>query len=405
VRSTLRLSTALALLVFALPSLKAADTASAANEREYPASIPDLKAALQKAGAYNGARLPTLEGFIQTERVQLDHYQQPYYEFKVELVPAGGGKTLVRVKANVSAWYSDPDGKHQGYRVLRSNGRLEDDLLDRLGNYLAQNKPTLVAPPGSPEEQIAAARAQRLEGERNLADLEHKLEALNTATQPTTGKFIAVAKPNIPVFDHPAASAAVLLKAQPEDEFEILENRGTWIRVKLDGARSGWVKSSQIQLNVPVSSDFSVAQDKVVALPADFTIVRESTYTFSGDWIRLKGKPSLFVWAQPALHIPNNTGESKLRFVQAIFTERYREATHSSDNSVQGIVVIFLDHRGGVAAASLDDIGSWLDGTLTRSAFLRKCSLDPPAEFAQLPKRTSQPTKTHSRASFKRPSE
>jgi len=199
VRSILRLSTALALLVFALPSLKGSDTASAAKEREYPASTPDLKAALQKVGAYSGARLPTLEGFIQTERVQLDHYQQPYYEFKVELVPAGGGKTLVRVKANVSAWYSDPDGKNQGYRVLQSNGRLENDLLDRLGNYLAQAKPTLVAPPGSSEEQIAAARAQRLEAERNLADLEHKLEVLNTATQPTTDKFIAVAKPNIPI--------------------------------------------------------------------------------------------------------------------------------------------------------------------------------------------------------------
>jgi len=44
-------------------------------------------------------------------------------------------------------------------------------------------------------------------------------------------------------------------------------------------------------------------------------------------------------------------------------------------------VVIFLDQRGGVAAAALEDIGHWADGTLTQPAFLKKCSLDPPGAF------------------------
>jgi len=70
-----------------------------------------------------------------------------------------------------------------------------------------------------------------------------------------------------------------------------------------------------------------------------------------------------------------------LRFAESIFKERYREASHNSQNAVAGIVVIFLDQRGGVAAAALDDIGHWADGTLTQPAFLKKCSLDPPGAF------------------------
>jgi len=70
-----------------------------------------------------------------------------------------------------------------------------------------------------------------------------------------------------------------------------------------------------------------------------------------------------------------------LRFAETIFKERYREASHNSQNSVAGIVVIFLDQRGGVAAAALEDIGHWADGTLSQASFLKKCSLDPPGAF------------------------
>ncbi|PYX08519.1 MAG: hypothetical protein DMG88_09985 [Acidobacteria bacterium] len=70
-----------------------------------------------------------------------------------------------------------------------------------------------------------------------------------------------------------------------------------------------------------------------------------------------------------------------MRFAESIFRERYREASHNSQNSVAGIVVIFLDQRGGVAAAALDDIAHWADGSLAQAAFLKKCSLDPPGAF------------------------
>ena len=102
--------------------------------------------------------------------------------------------------------------------------------------------------------------------------------------------------------------------------------------------------------------------------------------SFSGDWPRLKGKQALYIWAQPAGSALNQAG-SRLRFAESVFQERYREAAHNSQNSIAGIVVILLGHRGGVAAAALDDIARWTYGTITEPAFLKKCSLDSPGAF------------------------
>jgi hypothetical protein len=125
-------------------------------------------------------------------------------------------------------------------------------------------------------------------------------------------------------------------------------------------------------------------------VPADvsstqgFTIVREGSSIVSGDWSRLKGKQALYIWAQPTGPALAKAG-SRLRFAESVFQERYREASHNSQNSIVGLVVIFLDQRGGVAAAALDDIGRWSDGTLTQTAFLTRCSLDPPGAFEPAP--------------------
>jgi hypothetical protein len=37
----------------------------------------------------------------------------------------------------ISAWYEDPDRQKSGYEVLPSNGRLENDALDRVEQILA----------------------------------------------------------------------------------------------------------------------------------------------------------------------------------------------------------------------------------------------------------------------------
>ncbi len=130
-------------LLLILVSCAAADDAHKTQERDFPYPPAAIETALRQLGAYTGSRLPSLDGFIKTERAQLPHYQRPYYEYKIELAPAASEHTIVKVKANVSAWYEDPESHQSGYQALESNGRLENDLLDRLADYLANNGSTI----------------------------------------------------------------------------------------------------------------------------------------------------------------------------------------------------------------------------------------------------------------------
>ena len=369
----MRPATRIAVLLI-LVSCAAAQDAPKTQERDfsYPSAV--IETALRQLGAYTGSRLPSLDGFIKTERAQLPHYQRPYYEYKIELAPAPSDHTLVKLKANVSAWYEDPDGHQSGYQTLESNGRLENDLLDRLADYLANNGSKIITDSQELARRLEGVRRQRAEGERHVAELEKQMQGLAAKTQSDPGEYVSAPKASIAILSGPQERASVLLRTQAEDEFEVLEHRGPWLRVRLQDSQSGWVKSALMK------SNRAAAQASGSTNLRGFTIIREVPSTFSGDWPRLKGKQALYIWARPEGSALNTAG-SKLRFAESIFRERYREASHNSQNSVAGIVVIFLDQRGGVAAAALDDIAHWADGSLAQAAFLKKCSLDPPGAF------------------------
>jgi len=119
------------------------------------------------------------------------------------------------------------------------------------------------------------------------------------------------------------------------------------------------------------------------ASKTEFTIIREMASDFSGDWVQLKGKKALYIWARPEGSGLNLSG-NKLQFATNLFLQRYKEVSHASQNSVAGVVVIFLDQKGGVAAASLDDIRPFADGSISQERFLKKCSFDPPSAFEAL---------------------
>ena len=127
-----------------------------------------------------------------------------------------------------------------------------------------------------------------------------------------------------------------------------------------------------------VTTSTSSSEEKSTA---GFTVIREMSSTFSGDWPRLKNHPALYIWAKPQGLAPNLAIAEKWHFAAATFKERYREFAHMSNDAPDGIVVIFLDDRGGVAAAVLDDIRQWAEESLSSSAFLKRCSLDPAGAF------------------------
>jgi hypothetical protein len=113
-------------------------------------------------------------------------------------------------------------------------------------------------------------------------------------------------------------------------------------------------------------------------------VSHEQVSLFSGDWTRLKGKRVLFVYVQPRGLISDIASDDrKLAFTKLIFSDRYRAAVQSN-NGIEGVVVIFMTGKGGVAAAALTDIHEWVEGGLPDQAFVKRCSLDPSEEFHAL---------------------
>ena len=110
-------------------------------ERAFPQSKAAVEAALKNLQANLAGRLPVLEGFAKSGQHSLDRYQRGYYQATVSVSAAPGGGSLVRVRMEVTAWYNDPAAAHSGYQLLVSNGRLEADLLDQLGDQLASANP------------------------------------------------------------------------------------------------------------------------------------------------------------------------------------------------------------------------------------------------------------------------
>jgi hypothetical protein len=349
-----------------------AQAPSSTQSRDFPFPESSLKAALQNLGAYGGGRLPSLEGFIAGENVHPEEYQRPYYEYKIQITPSAGSHTKVSVTAKVSAWYAGPNGEGT-YRTLESNGHLEGDLLDRLGEYL-ENKS---ADPAVLEVRIKQVKKQKEDAADRVAQLQAQLEQLKTALPSNSGKeYASITQAETPVASSPGEKSRILIRAQPEDEFEVLESRGTWLRVGLENSQEGWVRRSQVRVTSTSGSTDSAVRNKT-----EFSIIREMSSDFSGDLAQLKGKRALYIWARPEGSGLNLTG-NKLQFANDVFLQRYREISHASQNAVSGVVVIFLDQKGGVAAASLDDIRLFADGSLSRDAFLKKCSFDPPSAFS-----------------------
>ena len=66
----------------------------------------------------------------------LSRYQRGYYQCVAQVSSTPSGGSMVRVSATITAWYVDPSATKSGYQVLPSNGRLENDFLDRLQEAL-----------------------------------------------------------------------------------------------------------------------------------------------------------------------------------------------------------------------------------------------------------------------------
>jgi hypothetical protein len=133
-----------ACLLLALTPTVRAQAGSA--ERVFPQSKATIEGVLKSMPTSISGRLPTLDGFAVPTIHSLDQYQRGYFQANVQIAPTPSGGSLVHVTVKITAWYNDAEPTRSGYQLLRSNGRIEADLMDQLTQQLA-----LDAPPGAPE--------------------------------------------------------------------------------------------------------------------------------------------------------------------------------------------------------------------------------------------------------------
>jgi hypothetical protein len=152
-RAVVRFGTLLLALTF-VAALAGAQAAP--YERTFTSPATDVERVVRNLRPSSSGRLPTVDGFVEASDVPIDHYERGYYEctFQVVATPAGGA--TVRANAKVTAWYNDPTPGRSGYRVLVSNGHIENDFLDQIQEALG---PTSVPKPAGSTTAAPASKS------------------------------------------------------------------------------------------------------------------------------------------------------------------------------------------------------------------------------------------------------
>ena len=346
-----------------------------------------------------------LEGFADPAGHPLDDYKRGYYEYDVHLKSANATETTVEVTAKITAWYTASTAANSGYRVLKSSGRLETDLLDALNDKLnptsaSQTSPTATKPlPDSPsasasgsffnthrlttapsDGKLPASKPVSPSTAKQLAKLQAQAQDLEQVlhNQARPNNLAIVKKSNTPVVMQPVAGAEVLLQADAEDEFEILDSTDGWVHVKISGISRGWIKRELV--DVPGATTISVSD--ISGEQHDAASVRqtkEEVAPFPGKWEPLDGKQVKIIWVQP-LNKDQFGAEPKWPLVKSVL--RGADAGAPADpNEVAGVVVIFDSEDGGMAATTLANLQQWRAGHLSDEGFWKRCWRDPADAF------------------------
>ena len=377
-------------------------------ERSFHASPQELQKALHQIPSYPGGKLPTLEGFADPAGRSLDNFKRGYYEYDVQIKPAASGETTIKVSAKVTAWYTSPTASESGYRVLKSSGRLESDLLDALSDRLNPNaaaatkSDNVVPAPQLPDSPSAVAsnpsffNTQRLSTAPSSAmpapskaatapatpqakaltqEIENLEELLRNQTRPSN--LAVVKRSNTPVVSQPLEGAEVLFQADAEDEFEVLDTTQGWVHIRISGISRGWIRREHVDL--PGAATVSVA---AIGDPHEKDLVRqtkEEVAPFPGKWEPLDGRSVKIIWVQP-LESDKFGSEPKWNVAKSVF-RKADAGTPTDSTEIAGVVVIFDSEDGGMAATTLSTLQQWRAGHLSDDVFWRRCWRDPVEAF------------------------
>ena len=396
-------------------------------ERGFPNSKAEVDRAIQELHGLIKGRLPILEGFAEEGREALEHFNRGFYECAAQVSSDAGGRTLVRITAKITAWYTDPTAARSGYRVLPSNGRIETDLLDQLGELLAKrttstaptpsnlaprvplptapsgatsaNRPLGLAPAISPviapplgaaatgpttapnKEDFNSLEQRREKAEKSAKSLSDDVKNLEEIlrNQSHPDNLAVVRKAGTLVLAKPGGAA--LLTADAEDEFEVISVDGNWVHVQISGPSRGWIQRAQLDLpkgftNIAKAQTPSVAGDDPV-----FRVIHEDTHPFTGKWPQLQGKTVRIIWVEPAIDASQTTsGDAKRKFAKSVFVEAFKEQS-SATPPPGGVVIIFDSADGGQVSVSISNLAQWQAGQLSEDSFWKQCLVEPPEMF------------------------
>lgn len=405
-------------LLFAV-ALAAAQSPS--SEHVFNVSRANLDKALATLRVNIPGRLPILDGFVAPEVTALDKYQRAYYQYNLEIRPAGAGSTALRVSAKVTAWYAGDNASPAGYRVLPSNGRLESDLVERLEDALQQKSANVAAgttphasaapvtagsesraatPPAQPAKPstfgltfpieqspsrggLAPPSSRELAQEKRFQELTEQAtnleEVLHNQAHPND--LAAVLKAGTPIFAKPIDPGDVLFRADAEDEFKVLDQSGDWVHVQVSGISRGWMRRKDLEM--PGESEAPAAAEAKPAAPTE-SQTHEETSLFPGEWPALRGHIVRIAWVRP----DSAAAMDRWELARSMFRATYGNITRGN-LKVDGVVLVIDAADGGMVAATNDSLRRWNTGALSDAAFRKECWTDSPEALGETAHRES----------------
>jgi hypothetical protein len=398
-----------------LPAAAETTTQTNSVERTFRAPKSAVEKALKQLQSSMSGHLPTVEGFVQVGDRPLARYQRAFYQCTAQVTESPAG-SVVRVTADVTAWYKD--AAHSGYQLLKSNGRIETDLLDQLSDQVSggsaqatvaeksagvgspnvgssppSDLPVISTPlPNAPESGAGKGLslpsvpsrppADTNPGDKKAADLRAEASSLEDAlrNQSRPKNLVAIKKSGTPVVASPSLSGKTLFLADAQDEFEMLDFNADWVHVRISGLSRGWIWRTSLEMPEGIP-DIPPSVVNSAPTAADlFQVSREELAQFPGDWAPLRGKNVKIISVQKVREDEKGSGPgAKLEFAKSLLDRTYEELAKSPD--IAGLVLIYDSTDGGMIAATLGTIRKWKAGGLTDAALWHQCYFDPPETF------------------------
>jgi hypothetical protein len=292
-----------------------------AYERAFPQSRAAVEKALKAMQSNLAGHLPALEGFAQPADRALDHYRRAYYQASIQVLSASSGGSLVRVSTKVTAWYNDPAGAHSGYQLLPSNGRLEADLLDQLGEQLAGSAPesnpktasTAISRAAQAVNPTPASSPSQL---ANLAQISKPAAPAATDTRVPPAATTPQTQHLFPTTSPQSLEAEARASAHIADSLPKIDKTGSALRAEADSLEEAVKNLSHPKNLVAVKKSGTpvVSAPSLTAKPQFLASLHDEfeMLDFNQDWVhvRVSGLSRGWIWRN-SVEMPNGIPETQ----------------------------------------------------------------------------------------------